>query len=1385
MTRRGRKRVALVLIAGVLMVPLVLGAYMLRQAQKERLLAEKRQEGMAAYRAHDYDTALTNLAYYVRRRGDDAEAALALADARRRLPIENDKHIITAISLAQQALNASQDKRPALEMLLELYGVAGYLTERLEIADHMLALDPSHETARRVRISCLAAMGRTEQALASAQEMAAKFPDDMEMHRLVLGLMELAGRDRSQMIEYAKGLSDRAPSSMAAAVLKIGAIARFHDRAAAIEMAREAVQLEPESIAVTGEMLRLLDTLSMEEEAAALLEREVASRRLGPGIAVLAAERAWKSGRTAEARQFLAETSMEDDDAAGWAALLEAQESAEPGAAMKALASRNGPIADFWRETVAAQAALTANDPAEARERLRNAVAARPDSLVAEFLMGVAHERVGDWTSAAARWERVVALDPGFRVARIALVNILLRNGRIEEARDQALRAVSARAGLPEVYAVARAFIAAAEIGRDFTGDVQRAVAVLEGIQGRPSSDPIVLPLLARGYMAMGRTAAATAVAQMIIDGKVKPATEDIIALAAAMHRPLPHVAEALLDTAGHLSPGNPEVAYAVALRRAEQGEIAQARQVLQRAINEAPPEAKPAAELQLAAFLDRAGDPNAKAMLARLAAAHPQSARFQLVLLDSQSAWDDQDLVTAAIARLRALAGEGGEVWRFYEARRLLKFDRTPAQAAKAVQHLADLIRIDPNHPGGLTLMADAMLLLDDRAKAIEYLAKVVDSNRGSASLYPSLIQLLREAGQTDAADRRLDEFLRFGDQIPISLRRQRGQLLVLQGRLDDAMLEFEALAQEGSAADKLNLARLCIRRGDSQRAHTLLDELLASPSPDPQAIFTAAEFAALEGDPGRGLALLERLPASMSPEERIAHRAGFLARHGRAAEAERLYTQAAAEGSPRAWADLARFYISQGRYDDADTAVNRGLQAAPNDPDLVRMRGLVRLARGQRLPAGGLADVASLVIGEGDEKTRDRFLEIIRTYEQNPADRERYIASLRRFTETTPTFYPAWYFLVAGLMEQRDVRGAAVAARVAARVMPSDARAARLAVAALTAAGDTREAYEYARQWQERSLGDSFEADCTAAYLLRELGRHGEALDTLRRWTEKIQTGGDAMLDRLELLASLLAHTGAADEANGLLWERAVAKPEAAQAYIRVGMALPDASRRREWLGRAETVAADRPGVRLQLAEAWHMLATETGERSDLERVAAVLGDDPAAYPEPGRAAHILAATHEVLGDTSSAEKYYRTAAKHLPDDPLILNNLAYLLITSGGSAEEALRFAERAVELGGRSALPLEYRASCFDTLGVVLLKLDRYQDALKSFRDGLDLSPTNVALLIGLAHAQAGVGQSTAAAATLSRIRTSGASGLPPSLQKRYEAAQALVEAKAGG
>ncbi len=82
LSKRAKRRalvVAAILVLGVCSVSVW---RVLRTAQVQRLSAEARVEGMRAYHDGDYETALANLGYYLRRKGRDLEALLAFAESR-------------------------------------------------------------------------------------------------------------------------------------------------------------------------------------------------------------------------------------------------------------------------------------------------------------------------------------------------------------------------------------------------------------------------------------------------------------------------------------------------------------------------------------------------------------------------------------------------------------------------------------------------------------------------------------------------------------------------------------------------------------------------------------------------------------------------------------------------------------------------------------------------------------------------------------------------------------------------------------------------------------------------------------------------------------------------------------------------------------------------------------------------------------------------------------------------------------------------------------------------------------------------------------------------------------------------------------------------------
>jgi len=88
-------------------------------------------------------------------------------------------------------------------------------------------------------------------------------------------------------------------------------------------------------------------------------------------------------------------------------------------------------------------------------------------------------------------------------------------------------------------------------------------------------------------------------------------------------------------------------------------------------------------------------------------------------------------------------------------------------------------------------------------------------------------------------------------------------------------------------------------------------------------------------------------------------------------------------------------------------------------------------------------------------------------------------------------------------------------------------------------------------------------------------------------------------------------------------------------------------------------------------------------------------------------------MALLYEATKDLEHARQYYEKALAIKPDNPLVLNNLAYLLTTTGGDLDQALIDARAA-----QQKLPTFLEVN--DTIGWIYLKKNWIDEAIGSFR-----------------------------------------------------------------
>jgi tetratricopeptide (TPR) repeat protein len=220
-----------------------------------------------------------------------------------------------------------------------------------------------------------------------------------------------------------------------------------------------------------------------------------------------------------------------------------------------------------------------------------------------------------------------------------------------------------------------------------------------------------------------------------------------------------------------------------------------------------------------------------------------------------------------------------------------------------------------------------------------------------------------------------------------------------------------------------------------------------------------------------------------------------------------------------------------------------------------------------------------------------------------------------------------------------------------------------------------------------------------------------------------------------------------------------------------------IPDANLAAEWVRHvAPMLAADSTDEQVALGSAWYNLSVRGRVEGAAELAAKALDTVVRKADVPADALLLRAAIADRLGDYKTSEDFYRRGLQRNPNHPEAMNNLAYLLLMRGGDAKEARTLAARAVELAPRTA-------SFYDTLARTQAKLGERDAAIASFRKALDLEPTSLEALIGLASVYSESGKRNLAADLMPQIDTllKTRPTLAAPLRQELEALRATIKA----
>jgi tetratricopeptide (TPR) repeat protein len=1224
MTRKGIQRLAVLGVGLLIMVGTVAAGYFVRQSMIARRIEESRSEGLTLYQAGEYEAALPALGQVIARVKDDPEVLRAYAECRAAVPMPNGGHLSRAIAAAKAATFIEPGNVRAKELLLGLYGEAGWLTELVELADEIIAIDSTNSDARTLLTRALRALGRNDEALANANSLIEVLPESLSGYQQWSELALSMGKDAKEVVERAESVKDQFRGNPEYFLWLSLLEGRAGDADASIKSARTAANLPPTSAAYVGQLVNWLESLhdlsarqdsqssepTLQELADAVFERSLNDPEIGQAVAGDFTKRAFWADRNQDATALAQRIEPDSEEAAArWAALVLIGDRASTGFGLDSTVVQ--PFVASARDTewellFAATSALREKSPEQALALLREFQPSSGETqAVALYLRGVALKRIGEFRGAASALReaaemRGIARDRAWR----ALGDVYTFLGQFDNAQN-AYTAMTDRANdrLSQFDFVL--------VGAERSGDVVLVRQVLDLLRGEPEEvrqSPGMMARIARAMILSGEAREGIELAKQLIGKNPPPDPMGLLGLVRTLDTYAPDVGAELLASLGEQT-DNIELLASQAVILAQGGKLDDARAMLQEEIDSRETPAALPYRRALLRVLDQFDLEAATVEAGQLSEDYPESSTAQLAALRSRAIWEDLDTARTAVLRLRESIGEESLAWRTYNARAVLEEEPTDAQINSVILDLATVLRETPDDLDSLILTGRAYRRIAESRRDLGRETEVLEFVELAARYYrrasgPSiravafrpLIEMLDEFGRTNDVLRELDRFqaIESLDQSELSYRRD---LFIRFGRWADAAEDQFLLAGYSTPESVLDLAVLYIRAGDSPSAANVLEQFLAHEDWDTLYIRSCAALLIEAGYIDRGIEVFESLD-----EQELD------------APIEKLIAQSlAAERQPlRALPYQLKLARDRGRVDDWVAAIR--LATATSDDSLVKATieeasatlpdapELLAFTDEGSLRQFSLAVVSS--ISPNEQGAGGALREASSAHGRGELSDEGYLDTLSVINGDDPAYWPAWQVRANFLAATGNREEAVSVAEAATTALPDSSQASRQLVQAYRSVGRIEDAQTEAERLVELSGRNDYEAAVILGMIKAELGDHPGVIDLLARFRDRLEReSADGPHPGLSCLAVAYAGTGNATEAATLFGDRLGSGETNWQiTALMAALALPitEADAAREWLNMVND-----PALALDQAEAYLRLARYSGNPADFERI------------------------------------------------------------------------------------------------------------------------------------------------------------------------------------
>ncbi len=747
----------------------------------------------------------------------------------------------------------------------------------------------------------------------------------------------------------------------------------------------------------------------------------------------------------------------------------------------------------------------------------------------------------------------------------------------------------------------------------------------------------------------------------------------------------------------------------------------------------QASPEYAPALRFQARLKADAKEFDAAFALLDRVLAKNPKD-HEALHLQGELMAYAKKDAGAAVDSFRKALAVKGNYV---PSSNRLIVLLLSRGETAAAKEQLEVMRKQMPNQPQ--TVYLEALVAVAERD-----LKTAREKAQSLVQMAPNNLNVLQLAG---------------------SIELQLNSLLTAETYLSKVLA-----AAPGQVVTRRQLAQIAIRQGQPDKALSLLQPVLDNPTSEAADYGLAAEAHLMAGDAKKAEQYFA-LTAKLDPKDVKSRTALALSRMQSGDSAVALEDlQAIAAEDSGAFADLALLaaHVRRKEFDAALKAIDALEKKQPDRPLASVLRARVHLLRNdapaarasferaQQIDPKNFPAAAGLAAMDLEDKkpddARKRFEALLKLEPKNTqalvalaqlrlrsgASKEEIATLLGDAVNANPTEAAPRLLLINHHLANKDYKLAQSAAQNAVAALPNNADLLDALGRSQALAGDTEQAVT-----SFNKLASMQPASPVPHLRLAEMHANAKNLDAA---AQSLQKALEIKPDLLQAQRALIQVDVAANRPQAAVTVARTVQKQRPSEPIGYLMEADVEISRKAWAA-AET--ALRAGLKeapdaTDLATRLHSVLLTAERKAEADKLAA---DWPKAHPKDTRFVMYLGDRALAQRNLTEAESRYREVLKLQPDNPLALNNVAWLMASQKRAG--ALPMAQRAAEL-------LPNSPAVLDTLALALAENNQMPKALETIKKAVALQPENHGLRLNLAQMYLRAGDKAAAKTELNEL-----------------------------